>query len=74
MAVCVIFPDDVAMEGLAPGGHLHATAVVILCLYHDSRMLLCSTKTLYLPKVCFFMYGEWGTCFPVGIYLFFEIT
>ena len=40
---CVIFPDGVAMQGLVlrlPGGYLHATAVVILCLYHASLMLL----------------------------------
>lgn len=43
MAVCVIFPDGVAMEGLLlwlPGVHLHATAVVILCLYHESLVWL----------------------------------
>lgn len=38
MAVCVIFLDGVAMEGLVlllPRSHLHATAMVILSLYHE---------------------------------------
>lgn len=59
------FPDGVALEGLLlrlPGGHLLATAVVILHLYHQSLVWL-RNKTFHLPKVC-----KKG-CFLVAIYL-----
>lgn len=61
MAVCVIFLDGVALEGLPlrlPGGHLHATAVVILSLYRQSLVWLqikpCIAQK-YLKRVVFLL-------------------
>ena len=73
MALCIIFPDDVATEGavlLNPRGS-HAETVVILCLY---RAKPCISKMCYFLKY-FFMRREGKKArFPVGIYIFSEST
>lgn len=55
MAVWAIFPDGMAIENLVllllPGVYLHASAVVILCLYHAS--LLWKLYNLNLKSVFF---------------------